>query len=82
MFSSFFNVIVLIFINYYSSSNCQQLECGIESPLVGFSFGGKRSQSYESPWKIALFRNDGKSEFSYNCGGVLINNDTVVTGEI
>lgn len=80
MFSSLWVLIFVLFFNY-GFSNPQQLECGMENIGKGILIGGKASKSLVSTWKIAVYRNDSNSEFVYKCGGVLINQDTAVTGE-
>lgn len=81
MFLYFCCVVLIFFLNYDSSSS-KQLPCGMKNIGGGLSVGGAPAKSFESPWKIAIYRNDSKErEFKYKCGGVLINIEIVVTGE-
>lgn len=76
---SYFWVAILFFKIDFSSS--QQQQCGKESVGGGLSYGGVPSESYESPWKVAIIFKYDNGTRAYICGGVLINNDTVVTGK-
>jgi Trypsin len=65
-------------------SSSQNNECGVEYESPGRIVGGKKLKKHEAPWKVAMFRNDlhiGIDKFEYACGGVLISDETVVTGK-
>lgn len=50
----------------------------------GLISNGHPSEILKSPWKAAIYRNDFKKNleiFSYTCGGVLISEDSVLTGK-
>lgn len=73
MCSSFWKVLLVLVFNYDFSSS--------QDSIIMSILNGEVSESYESPWKVAIFRNDSDGEFEYKCGGSLINKDTVVTGK-
>ena len=60
----------------------QKYECGrLQTPLNVLSENGE-SQRGDWPWHTAVFRKDRYSKLSYICGGTLINNVYVLTGNI
>lgn len=82
MFTIYGTVIFVILIIFNNRASSQSDQCGIEYKSEGRVRGGEPSKRFESPWKIAILRNDNDNEqFEYSCGGVLIDEDTVVTGK-
>lgn len=70
-------VSLLILINWFGVESC-----GKPYHLNALIFNGRNVSRGEHPWKAALYKYDERSRLrSYKCGGVLISERHVVTGE-
>lgn len=75
-----FLVICLIFVLFLIDINANlENQCGKNVQIKGTVFGGSEILQNQFPWLVALFDSTNKKFF---CGGTLVSNKHVVSGEI